>query len=151
MLKNSAVVALAVIAVLETLALYDLSSPPAPAPRAKQIAYSDFVHEVDAGQVSSVSIQGAGLTGKTKDNQRFQTYLPDDPTLVPHLVSANVRVVAMPTTDSDTVLKAFLQWVPLLSIVGIWGWYLSRISHAIPGVSAAIRTLPSKPAARDEV
>ena len=93
MLKNVAIGVLAATVMLETLALYDLSTPSAPALPAKHIAYSDFIHETDAGRVSSVSIQGAGLTGMTKENQRFQTYLPEDPTLVPRLVSQNVRVV----------------------------------------------------------
>ena len=151
MLKNVIIIVLAGMAALEALIIASSSRPPAPTSSEHYVAYSDFIHQVDAGQVGSVSIQGTELTGTTKNNQRFQTHLPDDPTLVPHLVSANVRVVAMPATDPDVVLRAFLQWVPLFSIVGVWGWYLSRISRAVSGVSAAIRELPGKPAARDEL
>lgn len=151
MLKNVAIGVLAATAMLETLALYDLSTPPAPALPAKHIAYSDFIHETDVGRVSSVSIQGAGLTGMTKENQRFQTYLPEDPTLVPRLVSQNVRVVVLPTTESPSAFAYLLQWVPILLATGIRGWHLSRISRAVSGVSAAISTLPGKPAIRDEL
>ena len=149
MLKNVIIGVLAATAALETLALYDLSMPPAPA-LAKHIAYSDFIHETDAGRVSSVSIQGSELTGMTKENQRFRTYLPEDPALVPRLVSENVRVAVLPTTESPSAFAYLLQWVPILLVTGVWGWHLGRISRAVPGVSAAISTLPGKPAIRDE-
>ena len=143
--KNVVIVVLMVIVVLETLALIGRTDLPAPAPLAKQIAYSDLIHEVNAGNISNVSVQGSELTGATKDKQRFQTHLLDDQTLIPLLVSANVRVVALPPTpptDSEVVLGAILQWVPLLMFVGVWGWGLNRISRAISGINATIRMLP---------
>ena len=151
MLKNSMIAILAVIVVLEALIIAATPESTASAPSKRSVAYSDFIHQVDAGQVSSASIQGTELTGMTKDNRRFQTYLPDDPTLIPHLIGANVRVTAMSAADSNIVLKTFLSWVPLLSIVGVWAWYLGRIARAISGISATIRTLPGKPEAREEV
>lgn len=60
MLKNVVIGVLAATVALETLALCDLSTPSAPATLAKHIAYSDFIHETDAGRVSSVSIKGPG-------------------------------------------------------------------------------------------
>lgn len=151
MLKNVVIGVLAATAALETLALCDLSTPPAPALPAKHIAYSDFIHETGAGRVGSVSIQGSGLTGMTRENQRFQMYLPEDPTLVPRLVSQNVRVVVVPTTESPSAFACLLQWVPILLATGVWGWHPGRISRAVSGVSAAISTLPGKPAIRDEL
>ena len=46
------------------------------------LAFSDFVAEVDNGQVNDVTITGDSITGHFSDGRAFRTYAPSDPTLI---------------------------------------------------------------------
>ena len=144
MLKNFVIVALIVMTALETLLLLSLRRPSVPVPSDRYLAYSDFVHEVDAGQVSQVSIRGSELKGVTMGNKHFQTYLPEDSTLVPHLVSKDVRVTALPPTEEAPILRYILSWVPLLVLTGLPGWYMSRMARAISDINLTMKILTAK-------
>ena len=52
----------------------------------QELAFSDFVGEVQDGQVREVTIQGKQITGYLGDGRQFQSYAPDDPTLVGQLL-----------------------------------------------------------------
>jgi cell division protease FtsH len=93
--------ALWVIVALLLVALFNLFQPSSGTSRAsQQVAYSDFLNEVNAGHVRDVTIQGRTVTGQLSDGRSFQTYTPEDPALVTRLTERGVRVVARPE-DSD--------------------------------------------------
>ncbi len=86
----------------------------------QQLAYSDFVHDVDKGQVRSVIIRDQDITGKLKDGVAFQTYAPIDPTLVSRLTSKGVEVNAKPPEpEGSPVLRAIANYLPIILMVGI--------------------------------
>ena len=140
MLKNIAMIVFMLTTILEALIIVSLSQPSTSMFSLPYLAYSDFMHKVDAGEIKTVSIKGSELTGTTSNSQRFQTYLPEDPTLLRHLVSENVRVVALPITEPATGLTYFLQWVPILLLIGAWVCGMRHISRAISNVGVAVRT-----------
>ena len=45
----------------------------------KPINYTTFLTAVDDGKVAEVTVQGANIEGKYKDDTAFKTYAPDDP------------------------------------------------------------------------
>eukprot|EP01037_Dinobryon_pediforme_P018581 gene18581-18866_t len=92
--------ALWVIIALLLVVLFNLFQPGASRPVAAQVAYSDFVSEVNGGRVRDVTIMGRTVTGQLTDGRSFQTYTPEDPSLVSRLTDKGVRVVAKPE-DSD--------------------------------------------------
>ncbi len=52
-----------------------------------------------------VVIQGRTITGEMTDNHTtFQTYTPEDPTLIQKLTDKGVRVVAKPEDDGGNTL-----------------------------------------------
>ncbi|XAO70606.1 MAG: ATP-dependent zinc metalloprotease FtsH [Acetobacteraceae bacterium] len=86
----------------------------------QQLAYSDFVHDVDKGQVRSVTIRDQDITGKLKDGVAFQTYAPIDPTLVSRLTSKGVEVNAKPPEpEGSPILRAIANYLPIILMVGI--------------------------------
>ena len=46
------------------------------------LAFSDFVSEVNRGQVTDVTIQGSNITGHFADGRAFSTYAPDRKSVV---------------------------------------------------------------------
>ena len=52
----------------------------------QRVPYSDFLSQVDNGQLLSVTIQGHTLIGRTSDGKTVQSYAPQDIGLVNRLI-----------------------------------------------------------------
>ncbi len=121
--------ALWVIVALLLVALFNLFQPSSTASRAgQQVAYSDFLNEVNAGHVRDVTIQGNTLTGQLSDGRTFSTYAPEDPSLVTRLTEKNVRVVARPAdADGNPLIHYLLSWFPMLLLIGVWIFFMRQM------------------------
>jgi cell division protease FtsH len=114
-------IALWVVVALFLVVLFNVFQPSSEPNNATPIAYSSFLDEVTAGQVQDVTIAGHDVTGTTKDGKSFETYTPDDPSLVGKLVAANVHVEAKPEGDNESMLERVLfSFGPILVIAGLW-------------------------------
>ncbi len=122
-------IALWVVVALLLVALFNLFQPSSgTAPRGQQVAYSDFLAEVNAGQVREVTIQGRTLTGQLSDGRLFQTYTPEDPTLVSRLTERGVRVLARPVeSDVNPLLQILISWFPMLLLIGVWIFFMRQM------------------------
>jgi cell division protease FtsH len=65
------------------------------------LPFSDFLNDVNRGQISDVTIQGSNISGHFIDSRAFATYAPNDPSLVNRLIEKNVRITALPDRQSD--------------------------------------------------
>jgi cell division protease FtsH len=93
-----------------------------------QMAYSEFLNSVKQGDVKDVVIQDRNISGDLKDGRSFQTYTPDDPSLVQTLTAKNVEIVAKPAdADSNPLLHYLLSWFPMLLFVGVWIFFLRQM------------------------
>jgi len=120
--------ALWVIIALLLVALFNLFQPGATHPAATQVAYSDFINDVKDGHVRDVVIQGRTITGELTGNTSFQTYTPDDPTLVQRLTDKGVRVIAKPEdADSNPLLHYLASWFPMLLLIGVWIFFMRQM------------------------
>nr|WP_221244490.1 ATP-dependent zinc metalloprotease FtsH [Neoroseomonas alkaliterrae] len=121
--------ALWVIVALLLVALFNLFQPSGGARMGvQQVAYSDFLNEVNAGHVREVSIQGRNLTGTLTDGRNFQTYTPEDPSLVSRLTEKNIRVVARPEdSDVNPLLHYLMSWFPMLLLIGVWIFFMRQM------------------------
>jgi cell division protease FtsH len=114
-------IALWVVVALFLVVLFNVFQPSSQPNNATPIAYSSFLDEVNNGQVQDVTIAGHDVTGTTKDGKSFETYTPDDPSLVGKLVAANVHVEAKPEGDNESMLERVLfSFGPILVIAGLW-------------------------------
>nr|WP_209442258.1 ATP-dependent zinc metalloprotease FtsH [Neoroseomonas oryzicola] len=121
--------ALWVIVALLLVALFNLFQPSGGGRvSAQQVAYSDFLNEVNAGHVREVSIQGRTLSGTLSDGRTFQTYTPEDPQLVSRLTDKNVRVVARPEeSDVNPLIHYLMSWFPMLLLIGVWIFFMRQM------------------------
>ena len=92
--------ALWVIIVLLLLALFTLFQNPSQRTASQDISFSQLLNEVDQGRVREVKIQGPDIRGSFTDGRSFQTYAPNDPTLVQRLYGKGVSITAAPQGDS---------------------------------------------------
>lgn len=121
--------ALWVIVALLLVALFNLFQPSSSNRQTgQQVAYSDFLNEVNGGRVRDVTIQGRTLTGQLSDGRTFSTYTPEDPALVSRLTDKGVRVVAKPEeSDVNPLFHYLLSWFPMLLLIGVWIFFMRQM------------------------
>jgi cell division protease FtsH len=120
--------ALWVIIALLLVVLFNLFQPGASHTSSTQIAYSDFITEVNSGRVRDVVIQGRTVSGQLNDGRTFQTYTPEDPTLVKTLTDKSVRVIAKPEDEgTNPLLHYLLSWFPMLLLIGVWVFFMRQM------------------------
>jgi len=119
--------ALWVIIALLLIALFQLFQSPAQQGATNDIAYSDFMRQVDNGEVRSVTIQEQKITGLYNSGGAFQTYAPDGAQYVDELRGKGVLIKATPPAENSPLLSALFSWLPMLIIFGIWIFFLNRM------------------------
>ncbi|WFU41918.1 ATP-dependent zinc metalloprotease FtsH [Bradyrhizobium sp. CB82] len=118
--------ALWVIIVLLLLALFTLFQNPGQRASSQDIAFSQLLSEVDRGNVRDVVIQGPEIHGTFTNGSSFQTYAPNDPTLVKRLYDSKVQITAKPPGDNvPWFVSLLVSWLPFIALIGVW-IFLSR-------------------------
>ncbi|MEK9283861.1 ATP-dependent zinc metalloprotease FtsH [Bradyrhizobium sp. CB1650] len=118
--------ALWVIIVLLLLALFTLFQNPGQRAASQDIAFSQLLTEVDRGNVRDVVIQGPEIHGTFTNGSSFQTYAPNDPTLVKRLYDSKVQITAKPPGDNvPWFVSLLVSWLPFIALIGVW-IFLSR-------------------------
>src|ERR1700710_656055 len=118
--------ALWVIIVLLLLALFTLFQNPGQRASSQDISFSQLLTEVDQGKVRDVLIQGPDIHGTFTDGRSFQTYAPNDPSLIQKLYSKGVSITARPQSDNvPWFVSLLVSWLPFLALIGVWV-FLSR-------------------------
>ncbi len=91
-----------------------------------QITFSQFLSDVDKGQVATVTITGSDITGTLMTssggdgNVKFRTYAPTQyEGLINKLEDRHVQVTAKPETTSPWATLLY-SWAPILLMIGFW-------------------------------
>jgi len=113
--------------VLLLFALFNLFQGSATRGLQQEMAFSDFIDQVEAGQVREVTISGQDITGHTRDGREFQTYAPEDPTLVKDLRDNGVRIEAKPQEEVSPLLSILISWFPMLLLIGVWIFFMRQM------------------------
>jgi cell division protease FtsH len=92
------------------------------------IPFSDFVAEVNNGQVREVLITGKNIEGFYTDGRAFKTYSPNDPNLVQRLTDKGVVIKAQPTDDgSPSLMQILISWFPMLLLIAVWIFFMRQM------------------------
>ena len=117
----------AIIAVL-LIALFNLFQSPQQRTNSRDVAYSQFMQDVDEGKVRSVTISGQQIVGTYSDNSgRFETYAPEDPNLVPRLEEKGVLINAAPPSEGSALGSFLVTWLPMFIILGVWIFFMRQM------------------------
>ncbi|HUY26065.1 MAG TPA: ATP-dependent zinc metalloprotease FtsH [Candidatus Binataceae bacterium] len=96
-------------------------------PREPEVIFSDFLNQVDKGQITSVTIQGNQIKGDTSAGEHFKTYAPTDPDLVKILRDKGVKIAAKPPEGDSWWMVALVQWFPILVLAGLWIFFMRQM------------------------
>jgi cell division protease FtsH len=90
-------------------------------------SYSEFMREVDAGNVTSVVIVDDIVQGVLTNGTRFETTLPPNTDVVSRLESRNVTITAKAPESSPFWSILLSSWLPFLVIIGVWFFFIRQM------------------------
>jgi len=117
------------IIVLLSVGLFNMFQNPNEMGEAKtKVAFSEFLSEVELGNVTKVEIKGNNITGVLSNGSSFSTYSPNYPNLVEKLTERGVNIVASPLEDKmPSLLGILLSWFPMLLLIGVWVFFMRQM------------------------
>ena len=116
------------------IGLFNLFQSPSSGQSADQLAYSDFVAEVEAQQINEVLIDGRSLRGESKTGRVITSVMPEGTDIVAVLDKNDVRIVASPDESGmPSFLSILLSWFPMLLFIGIWIFFMRQMQGGSRG------------------
>ena len=96
------------------------------------LTFTEFLEQVEKGQIAEVTIRGKELTGSFSgggqypEDDAFQTYLPEYPDLVEELRDSGV-VIKAEEPKENPLLQFLFGWAPFLLIIGLWIFFMRQM------------------------
>ncbi|MCZ6512086.1 MAG: ATP-dependent zinc metalloprotease FtsH [Alphaproteobacteria bacterium] len=128
--------ALWVIIALLVVALFNLFQSSSRNGAEQKLAFSDFLDQVNGGQVADVTIEGNDVSGTLRNGTPFKTFTPDDPQLVQRLTDQGVHITAAPEKSMHPVLGMLLNFLPFIVIVAVWIIFMRQMQGGGAGRGA---------------
>jgi cell division protease FtsH len=121
--KNMALWVVILVIILLLVTMLKQEEPPPP-----EIAYSEFISEVDHGRVETVTIEEGFIKGTMSGGEKFNTYAPAiTESLLADLAAAEVKVTAKPREESSFWRQILIMWFPLLLFIGLWVFFIRQM------------------------
>ncbi|WP_227370420.1 ATP-dependent zinc metalloprotease FtsH [Halomonas sp. M20] len=91
--------------------------------------YSQFVQQVQNGQVRSVTIDGYTVMGEREDGSQFQTIRPaaQDPKLMDDLLANDVNVIGKKPEEQSLWTRLLIASFPILIILAIFLFFMRQM------------------------
>jgi cell division protease FtsH len=96
---------------------------------AQSLDYTDFLTQVEQGQVREVIIEGQNIAGKLLSGIPFVTYSPEtnNSALIGDLVQANVAIAGKPPEQPSLLVQMFISWFPFIVLIGLWIFFMRKM------------------------
>ena len=92
-----------------------------------EMAYSDFVAQIEKKNVSSVIMVENSIKGKLKDGTEFSTYIPNNDTqIVKKMTDGDVVITVKPPEQPSWWMSLLSSLLPILILVGVWFWIMNQ-------------------------
>ena len=116
------------------LALFNLFQGSSSTTPGSQLAYSDFIAEVESQQVVEVVIEGRNLKGMAKNGRVITSVMPEGTDVVSVLDANDVRIIASPEDSGmPSFFSILLSWFPMLLFIGIWVFFMRQMQGGSRG------------------
>jgi cell division protease FtsH len=106
----------------------------------RPMEYSQFYAQLNDGRIEKVLIEGRKITGVTKSGESFNTYSPetDNRSLIGDLLKGGVAVEAKAPEEQSLLLQIFINWFPMLLLVGVWVFFMRQMQGGGGGRGGAM-------------
>jgi len=123
---NARNIAFWVVLFLLILALFNLFSGGTTTSASRGLSYSEFIARVDAGEVTSVTLDGERVLVRGKDGVQYQTVRPVAEDITQQLIAKGVEVRVEPQEQSG-IFSLISLWLPFILLIGIWIFFMNRM------------------------
>ncbi|OLC41578.1 MAG: cell division protein FtsH [Nitrospirae bacterium 13_1_40CM_4_62_6] len=113
-----------VVVGLFMILLFNLFSVPTHTPE-DDVIFSDFMAQLDKGEVTKVIIKSSHISAILKDGTRIRTYSAEYPDMVKVLRERNVQIEAKPPDENPWYITFLVTWGPFILFLGLW-FFLMR-------------------------
>ena len=93
----------------------------------EDLAYSDFIKKVKAGQIEWVEISNNSIKLKTSTGEEFNTYNPGDHLLINDLLKTDVHIRTVAPEQRSMLMDIFISWFPMLILIVAWFYFMNRM------------------------
>ncbi len=102
---------------------------------AEQLIYSEFLREVQSGQVSEVTISGINIAGERLNGSVFTSIRPllEDPRLIDDLLSNNVRIKGSEPEQQSIWEQLLIASFPILIIIAVFMFFMRQMQGGMGG------------------
>lgn len=95
---------------------------------AQKYSYSEFLQNVDKGDVKSVIIDERNIQGTLKNNTKFTTYMPmSDQDLLRDLQKNDVEITGKAPDQQSYLMRLFLNWFPMFLLIAVWIFFMRQM------------------------
>lgn len=99
------------------------------------LAFSDFLHKVEAKEVNNVKVEGRTIEGTLSDGTKFITYSGEYPGLIDKLNDNNVYIsITPPNTRMNSLFSILISWFPMLLLIGVWVFFMKQMQGGGKGL-----------------
>lgn len=99
----------------------------------QNISYSEFLDQVASSNVQSVTIKQNRISGVFLEGGQFETYNPDDASLVQTLRESKVQITALPPDRNPWYMQVLISWLPMLLLIGVWIFFMRQMQGGAGG------------------
>ncbi|MFW6104662.1 MAG: ATP-dependent zinc metalloprotease FtsH [Candidatus Bipolaricaulota bacterium] len=93
-----------------------------------EITYSDFISQVESGEVASVTIKGGSIKGVYNNGREFTSRGPPDPAAyLEKLRDNDVEITIQEASDGNWFFSLLISLLPVLLIIGLWVFMMRRM------------------------
>jgi cell division protease FtsH len=116
------------VIVVSAILLWQVVRSGSAAKTEKPINFSEFLTNVDQGNVSEVTIDAQQLRGKFKDNTGFTTTAPVNyPDMIKALRDKGVNITVRDVTNGSWPLQLLGTWAPLILLAALWFFMIRQM------------------------
>jgi cell division protease FtsH len=98
-----------------------------PAGSATPVAYSDFLAQVESGNIREVKIEDDKIIAQTTAGETVTTTATLlDRGLIGDLIANDVKFDVQQPESPSFLAQIFISWFPMLLLIGVWIWFMRR-------------------------
>ncbi len=106
-----------------------------PAPTREELTYSEFVDQVQRGQVTEVAIDGLVITGVLRNGESFEAIRPqlEDPKLMDDLINNRVKIQGKRPEQQSIWTQLLIASFPILIIIAVFLFFMRQMQGGAGG------------------
>jgi cell division protease FtsH len=116
------------VIVLSAFLLWQVVRTGSNGPKEKPVNFSQFLENVDQGNVKEVTITAQEVRGKFKDDTGFNTTAPANyPDMIKNLRDKGVNINIRDVTNGSWPLQLLGTWAPLILLAALWFFMIRQM------------------------